>query len=37
MDTKVCENNPNIELIRQAIKEDLPLLRMLTTNSKSEK
>ncbi len=37
MDKRICENNPNVELIRQAIKEDLPLLKMLATNGKSEK
>jgi hypothetical protein len=34
MEKKVCQDNPNAELIRELIREDLPLLKLLATNGK---
>jgi len=30
-----CLTNPNVELFKQVIREDLPLLRLLATNGRS--
>lgn len=34
MEKKLCPENPNAELIRDLIREDLPLLKLLATNGK---